>query len=213
MSIDWGETTQTSLGEPTADVLTDIADGEQPLILVDHNDCEVGTLNKRDCHAGHGQLHRAFSLFILNGRDQLLLQQRGAGKRLWPGFWSNSCCSHPRQGESLQDATHRRLYEELGIRCALKFLFKFEYQAQYDASGAEHELCSVYVGRSDAPVHANAEEIAAWRSIDVDELQREMTGSGRGQFTPWFQLEWARLWRDHRNDILTSKMEGAWASR
>jgi isopentenyl-diphosphate Delta-isomerase len=169
-----------------------------PLILVDGTDREVGYLDKVRCHAGRGVLHRAFSLLIFNGRRELLLQQRAAVKRLWPLYWSNSCCSHPRRRETMEGAIHRRLGEELGLSCPLHFLFKFEYQAQFDATGAEHELCSVYIGRSDGPVHINREEIRACRWVSPQRLQQELAGAGAERFTPWFRLEWERTWREHR---------------
>ena len=140
------------------------ADSEA-LILVDEADREVGHLSKTKCHDGQGVLHRAFSLLIFNGAGELLLQQRSAAKRLWPLYWSNSVCSHPRRTESMEAATQRRLHEELGIGCPLHFLFKFQYQAQFDATGAEHELCSVFIGRSANPIRINSEEIAAWREL------------------------------------------------
>src|SRR5690606_14929915 len=104
---------------------------DEALVLVDADDREIGFLDKASAHDGEGVLHRAFSLFIFNPQGELLLQQRAADKRLWPGFWANSCCSHPRRGESMQDAIRRRLDEELGLDCALHFLFKFQYQARY----------------------------------------------------------------------------------
>lgn len=169
----------------------------QPLILVDGADREVGYLDRARCHVGRGVLHRAFSLLIFNANHELLLQQRAASKRLWPLYWSNSCCSHPRRGESMETAIHRRLGEELGISCPLRFLFKFEYQAQFDATGAEHELCWVYIGRSDGPVRSNPREIRAWRWISPERLQQELAGPEAGRFTPWFKLEWERTWREH----------------
>lgn len=174
----------------------------ESLILVDEADREVGHLDKVRCHQGRGVLHRAFSLLIFNAAGELLLQQRSASKRLWPLYWSNSCCSHPRRAESMDSAIHRRLYEELGLRCPLQFLFKFQYQAQFDAGTAERELCSVFVGCSTAPVRADPTEIQAWRWISPEDLQAELTGSGAGQFTPWFILEWQRIWRDHRPELL-----------
>ena len=172
------------------------------LILVDETDRGVGHLSKRLCHEGRGILHRAFSLLIFNGSGELLLQQRAATKRLWPLYWSNSCCSHPRRAESMEAATRRRLSEELGIGCDLKFLFKFQYQAQFDATGAEHELCSVFIGRSDAPPTVDSEEIADWRWVGPEVLHREMRSADKSRYTPWFMLEWARIWRDHRADVL-----------
>src|SRR5258708_21475163 len=123
----------------------DIAPDSEPLILVDETDREVGHLSKAQCHQGRGVLHRAFSLLIFNDAGELLLQQRAPSKRLWPLYWSNSCCSHPRRAETLEAAIHRRLYEELGLSCRFSFLFKFPYQAQFDATAAEHALSSVFI--------------------------------------------------------------------
>ena len=173
------------------------------LILVDEADREVGHLDKARCHDGQGVLHRAFSLLIFNEAGELLLQQRSAGKRLWPLYWSNSCCSHPRRAETMETAIHRRLYEELGLRCPLQFLFKFQYQAQFDATGAEQELCSVFVGHTSDPVRVDPNEIVAWRWISPEALQAELAGRGADRFTPWFVMEWERILRDHR-DVLTA---------
>ncbi|HVS02847.1 MAG TPA: isopentenyl-diphosphate delta-isomerase, partial [Thermoanaerobaculia bacterium] len=87
----------------------------EELILVDEDDREVGHLSKAEAHAGEGVLHRAFSVLLFDRRGNLLLQRRAGGKQLWPGYWSNSCCSHPRRGESMEVATRRRLAEELGV--------------------------------------------------------------------------------------------------
>jgi isopentenyl-diphosphate Delta-isomerase len=178
------------------------------LILVDESDQGVGHLSKVLCHEGRGILHRAFSLLIFNASGELLLQQRSASKRLWPLYWSNSCCSHPRRAETMEAAIQRRLWEELGLRCPLHFLFKFQYQAQFDETGAENELCSVFIGRSNSPVTINRDEILAWRWISPDALQREMAAAP-GNFTPWFMIEWARIWRDHRAQIVD--LQSDWA--
>ncbi|HME37558.1 MAG TPA: isopentenyl-diphosphate Delta-isomerase [Steroidobacteraceae bacterium] len=176
------------------------ADGDS-LILVDEADHGVGHLSKLLCHEGRGVLHRAFSLLIFNGSGELLLQQRAASKRLWPLYWSNSCCSHPRSAETLEAAIHRRLFEELGLRCPLRYLFKFQYQAQFDETGAENEVCSVFIGRCTQPVRSNGDEILAWRWVSPEALQTEIA-AGAGNFTPWFLIEWDRVWRDHRADVL-----------
>lgn len=173
---------------------------DEPLILVDANDREIGFLDKAAAHRGGGTLHRAFSLFVFNGAGELLLQQRADSKRLWGGYWSNTCCSHPRRGESMDTAIHRRLHEELGIDCPLRFLFKFQYQAQFDADGAEHELCWVYAGRSEAEPRVNPTEIAATRWIAPPALDAEMAAQPQA-FTPWFRIEWARIQRDHASDL------------
>ena len=175
----------------------DLASDSEALILVDEADREVGHLSKSKCHDGQGVLHRAFSLLIFNGEGELLLQQRAASKRLWPLYWSNSCCSHPRRAESMETAIHRRLYEELGLRCPLQFLFKFQYQAQFESAGSEQELCSVFIGLSRDRVRIDPNEIRDVRWVQPDALQAELAG-GAGKFTPWFKLEWARIWRDHR---------------
>lgn len=175
--------------------------GAEALILVDEADREVGHASRSRCHEGRGLLHRAFSLFIFNDRGEVLIQQRSAAKRLWPLYWSNSCCSHPRRSESMEAAIHRRLHEELGLKCLLHFLFKFQYQAQFDGASAEHELCSVYIGRSAAPVRASGEEIAAWRWVSPQALDEQMRGEGRTRFTPWFTLEWERIRRDHQEAL------------
>ena len=180
------------------DVSTDV----DALILVDEADRELGFLGKDLCHNGQGILHRAFSLLIFNDLGELLLQQRAPSKRLWPMYWSNSCCSHPRRSESMEQAVQRRLHEELGVRCALNFLFKFHYQAQFEPIGAENEICWVFIGRCSEPLHIDRSEILATRWISPEALQMELTGSGGARFTPWFKLEWGRIWRDHRQDVL-----------
>jgi isopentenyl-diphosphate Delta-isomerase len=172
------------------------------LILVDEADRRLGHMSKDLCHEGRGVLHRAFSLLIFNGRGELLVQQRAPTKRLWPLYWSNSCCSHPRRAETMGSATQRRLAEELGVSCDLKFLFKFQYHAQFDATGAEHELCSVFIGQCREPLKINRDEISAWEWVEPDVLQRQMSSSDSSRYTPWFMLEWARIWRDHRRDVL-----------
>ena len=174
-----------------------IAADSESLILVDEADREVGHLDRARCHQGRGVLHRAFSLLIFNPAGELLLQQRAASKQLWPLYWSNSCCSHPRRSETMETAIHRRLYEELGLRCPLQFLFKFQYQAQFDAAGAEQELCSVFVGRTSGPLRIDPNEIRAYRWISPAALQAELAGSGADRFTPWFMMEWERICRDH----------------
>lgn len=178
-----------------------MADSES-LILVDEGDRRLGHLAKSKCHAGRGVLHRAFSLLIFNERGELLIQQRSAEKRLWPLYWSNSCCSHPRRAEHMALATQRRLREELGLQCDLQFLFKFQYHAQFDATGAEHELCSVFIGRTTAEPRINPGEIADWAWVAPEILQTQMSAGDRSRFTPWFILEWARIWGDHRGEVL-----------
>ena len=164
----------------------------EELILVDEQDNETGFLSKAAAHDGSGVLHRAFSVFLFNDAGQLLLQQRATGKRLWPGFWSNSCCSHPRRGESLDIATVRRLRDELNVEAQLEYAYKFTYQADFGEAGAENELCHVYLGRVTGEVQANASEIEATRFIGVAQLEEELA-AGQTRFTPWFLMEWRAL--------------------
>lgn len=170
------------------------------LILVDESDNDIGYLSKSECHDGAGLLHRAFSVFIFNAKGQLLLQQRGKNKRLWPEFWSNSCCSHPRQGESMQVATQRRLQEELGVAVDLDYVYKFRYQVPFGEQGSEHELCSVYLGRCTQDIRPNVTEIEAIRFVSADELDAEF-GDRADSFTPWFKQEWTELNRQHKSSL------------
>jgi len=177
----------------------------ESLILVDDEDREIGFCSKAECHAGEGLLHRAFSVFLFNSDGKLLLQQRSKQKPLWPLYWANSCCSHPRKSESVEDAGRRRVWEELSLECDLDFLYKFRYQARFGDLGSEHELCHVFAGYTksdgDNNLAVHPEEIADWRYIDPDELTREIAADG-DKFTPWLKLEWQRIQKDFLDDIL-----------
>lgn len=177
-----------------------VSSDAEELILVDEQDRETGFLSKAECHNGVGQLHRAFSVFLFNAAGELLLQQRSASKRLWPGFWSNTCCSHPRRGESMALATRRRLRDELNIESSPEFVYKFRYQAEFQNAGAEHELCHVYLGTVTGDVAANELEIEALRYISANDLQREFEESPE-QFTPWFKQEWSALLQEHHRAL------------
>jgi isopentenyl-diphosphate delta-isomerase len=169
---------------------------DEPLILVDEAGNDVGFGAKADVHAGEGVLHRAFSVFLFDARGLLLMQQRSADKPLWPLYWSNSCCSHPRRGETELEAARRRLREELGVRAEPEFLFRFTYHARYGDAGSEHELCSVFLARSDDPPRVNEREIAATRWVGIETLDEALRGEAES-YTPWLKLEWARMRRDH----------------
>jgi isopentenyl-diphosphate delta-isomerase len=183
-----------------------VSNSSEELILVDELDREIGCETKSECHAGNGILHRAFSIFIFNSRNELLLQQRSAEKPLWPSYWSNTCCSHPRRGESMDLAVTRRLNQELGIECPLDFLYKFKYHAQYGAVGAEHEYCWVYYGRYDGPLDVNVSEVSDWRFVNISALDDELDAHSE-RFTPWFKMEWAHLQR-HFLDAIVSPTNG-----
>ncbi len=175
------------------------SDGED-LILVDAHDNEIGYSSKVECHDGAGILHRAFSVFLFNDAGQVLLQKRSSSKRLWPGFWSNSCCSHPRRGESMQVAIERRVRDELNISAALEYIYQFCYQEHYGEAGAENELCHVYLGTVGDDVLANESEIDSIRFIAAAELDAEFAENPQS-FTPWFKQEWQTLNRDFREQM------------
>ncbi len=178
-----------------------VSSDTEELILVDTQDNEIGYRSKAECHDGDGLLHRAFSLFLFNERGELLLQQRAAGKRLWPGYWSNSCCSHPRRGETLTVATRRRLSDELNVTADLEYVYRFCYQAAFSEAGSERELCHVFLGRSSGPVRHNLREIEAVRHVGRERLNVELAERPQ-RFTPWFRQEWRVLNEDYA-DLLS----------
>jgi isopentenyl-diphosphate Delta-isomerase len=188
-----------------------VSSSSEELILVDEHDREIGSKIKSICHEGHGILHRAFSIFVFNADDELLLQQRSASKPLWPLYWSNTCCSHPRRGETMDVAVSRRLEQELGFSCPLTYLYKFRYQADFGEIGAEHEYCWVYLGYYDGSVDPNVSEIADWRFIDIESLNEELA-TVEDQFTPWFKLEWLHI-QEHFLDAILARRELAGAGR
>ncbi|MEM7261597.1 MAG: isopentenyl-diphosphate Delta-isomerase [Planctomycetota bacterium] len=179
---------------------------EDALILVDSNDVEIGRAPKSECHRGDGMRHRAFSVVLFDGSGAVLIQERATAKPLWPGFWANSVCSHPRVGETLANAAPRRVREELGIHSPpLTKIYRFEYRAQFEDRGTEHELCTVFVGLLDrnTVLRPDPNEIAQWEWIDAETLDREMKNEAR-PFSPWFQLEWAELRSRYREEVTTA---------
>jgi isopentenyl-diphosphate delta-isomerase len=176
------------------------------LILVDGDDCEIGHKEKVACHIGDGILHRAFSVFIFNSNGELLIQKRAKGKMLWGGFWSNSCCSHPRRGEDIMDAASRRLSEELGISCGLRYIYKFMYSAVFQKSdsgefenvGSEREVCSVFIGECSDRVVFDDDEISEIKWVGVSDLIEDVS-LNKGKYTPWFLKEIEELRK--RGDI------------
>lgn len=168
---------------------------ESSLIAVSVDDTALRPLAKGYCHAGKGVLHRAFSLFLFNRQGQVLLQQRSALKLLWPGYWANSCCSHPRWGEPLVEAVVRRAREELGVLLTspLTWHFSFIYHARYLDVGSEHELCHVYSAvLENTELQVDLSEVSAYRWVDsweLDALLREEPEI----HSPRLQIEWPRL--------------------
>ena len=160
------------------------------LILVDESDNQVGTEEKMKAHR-EGKLHRAFSILIFNSKGQMLLTKRAESKYHWGGFWSNACCSHPRKGESIEQAAHRRLKEELGFDCELQEGFSFIYEAVYENGLGEHEFDHVFIGTYDGEPEPDMNEVDSWRWADVESIAKDISNSAK--YTPWLQIAWKKL--------------------
>ncbi len=168
----------------------------EEIILVDENDNVVGYEEKLSAHENGGRLHRAFSVFIYNSAGQMLLQLRGRDKYHFGGLWTNACCSHPRRGESSDEAVHQRLRFELGFDTELREVFTFVYQASDPNSGlTEHELDHVFVGTHDGDLKPNVEEVDDWKWADIDAIRRGLRARP-GDYSPWFRVAFERLHGD-----------------
>ncbi|HEY7907110.1 MAG TPA: isopentenyl-diphosphate Delta-isomerase [Wenzhouxiangella sp.] len=181
-----------------------VSSEDEALILVNAEDEAIGSLSKGACHDGEGVLHRAFSVFLFDHNNRLLVQQRAQAKRLWPLYWANSCCSHPRVGEDMATATLRRIKEELGVESHLEYVYKFQYHARFGDLGSEHELCSVYLGRVEAVcVKPNPTEIANTRWLDLSEVDAWMAEHEPvDAIAPWFRMEWSELRTGEQSALL-----------
>lgn len=164
---------------------------EEFVILVDQNDQEVGQMEKLAAHED-GRLHRAFSVCVFNYRQELLLQQRALGKYHSAGLWTNTCCSHPRPGESLEKAAHRRLQEEMGFDCELQEIFNMQYRFGFSNGLTEHEYDHVFIGFYDQLPKPNKYEVAQWTYMARPEIASIMENHSNS-FTDWFQLMFAQL--------------------
>lgn len=156
------------------------------VILVNAADEPVGTMEKMEAHE-KGVLHRAFSVFLFNVEGHLLLHQRALSKYHSGGLWTNTCCSHPRPGESVLDAAHRRLMEEMGMAADLSEAFSFLYRAELDHGMIEHELDHVVLGEAVAMPVPNPEEVEAYRFVELEALQDEVAAHPE-RFTEWFKI-------------------------
>ncbi len=165
------------------------------VILVDAADRDIGSEEKIRAHR-EGLRHRAFSVFVFDGGGRLLLQQRSMLKYHSGGLWSNTCCSHPRPGESVPAAAHRRLREEMGFDCPLRSAFSFVYKAAFDNGLIEHEYDHVLVGRFDGDPAPDAREVLAWRAASIDSIRREMAARPES-YAVWFRLAVERAATEH----------------
>lgn len=158
---------------------------EENVILVNENDNEIGQAEKMAAHK-EGKLHRAFSIFVFNDKKELMLQKREQHKYHSGGLWTNTCCSHPRPGEDLMDAAHRRLQEEMGFGCELKEIFHFTYSAQFEGL-SEYEVDHVMFGRYNDKPKLNSEEAEDWKWINLDDLNNDIE-KNPDNYTVWFKI-------------------------
>ncbi len=164
------------------------------VILVNEFDEPIGVMEKLEAHQ-KGLLHRAFSIFIFNDSNELMLQRRAFDKYHSGGLWTNTCCSHPDPGEAVEDACHRRLKEEMGFDTALEFVTSFIYKAELDQQLTEHEFDHVYIGKyNDRPV-INESEVSEWKFMNLTDLENDMKKNA-DQYTVWFKIIFSKV-KDH----------------
>jgi isopentenyl-diphosphate Delta-isomerase len=156
------------------------------VILVDEQDREVGTMEKMEAHV-KGVLHRAFSVLVFNSKGEMLIQRRADCKYHSAGLWTNTCCSHPRPGEKIEDAAQRRLEEEMGISLTPEKAYSFIYRTELGGGLIEYELDHVLTAYYDGEPALNAEEAQDWRYISIPEL-KSLVSTHPDDFTIWFKL-------------------------
>ena len=156
------------------------------VILVDESDTPLGTMEKMEAHE-KGVLHRAFSVFIFNSNGEMLLQQRSFSKYHSGGLWTNTCCSHPREGETTIEAAHRRLQEEMGFDCEIEKAFDFIYKKELDKGLIEHEFDHVFIGKHEGEVKFNPNEVNTYVYKPVQEVLNEALLFPE-KFTEWFKI-------------------------
>ncbi|MFN4233325.1 MAG: isopentenyl-diphosphate Delta-isomerase [Bacteroidia bacterium] len=164
---------------------------KEKVILVDEQDNELGLMEKMEAHE-KGLLHRAFSVFVFNSKNELMLQQRSDSKYHSGGLWTNTCCSHPRMGETLMEAAQRRMMEEMGFTCELSHEFSFIYKAQLDNNLIEHELDHVFFGFYDGLPQINPVEAKAWKYASVEEIKNDIQNHPQ-HYTEWFKIIFNRV--------------------
>ena len=159
---------------------------EEKVILVDKNDRQIGLMPKMEAHE-KGLLHRAFSVFIFNDKNELMLQQRALSKYHSPGLWTNTCCSHQREGESNIEAGKRRLQEEMGFSTDLKDTISFIYKAPFDNGLTEHEFDHILVGNYNQNPVLNLKEAADFKWMTLEKVKEDME-QNPGIYTEWFKI-------------------------
>ncbi len=159
---------------------------EERVILVNEQDEKIGLMPKQEAHE-KGVLHRAFSVFVFNEDKELMLQQRALHKYHSPGLWTNTCCSHQRDGESSLEAGNRRLFEEMGFSTPLEETTSFIYKAPFDNGLTEHELDHILIGYYEEAPQINPEEVAAWKWMNIEMLKKDMAANP-DNYTAWFKI-------------------------
>jgi isopentenyl-diphosphate delta-isomerase len=163
----------------------------EQVILVDKDDCEIGVMEKMEAHK-QAVLHRAFSVFLFNPQGKMLLQQRALTKYHSAGLWTNTCCSHPRPGETLENAVSRRLIEEMGITTKVFKAFDFIYQAELPDNLNEYEFDHVFIGNYDADVRPNHLEVANFVYQSIEEVEANLQ-SHPEKYTVWFKIAFPKV--------------------
>ncbi|HBT18940.1 MAG TPA: isopentenyl-diphosphate delta-isomerase [Clostridiaceae bacterium] len=158
---------------------------EDILLLVDEKDNFLGYMGKEEAHV-KGMKHRAFSIFVFNKKGELLIQRRALHKYHTPGLWANTCCSHPRYGETTLQAVHRRLPEEMGFDTKLDHVFEMSYQVSFDNGLTENEYDHVFFGRYEEDPVINEEEVADFKWMSLEALKEDMEDAPE-KYTFWFQ--------------------------
>jgi len=165
---------------------------EEEVILVDGEDRPIGLMPKMEAHE-KALLHRAFSVFIMNDQGETMLQQRAPEKYHSPLLWSNSCCSHQREGESNIEAGKRRLMEEMGFSTELRELFSFVYKAPFDNGLTEHEYDHVMIGHYNDDPQVNSREVADWKWMLPKDIKKDMD-EHPDRYTEWFKIIFERFY-------------------
>ena len=175
---------------------------EEHVILVNQNDEQIGLMAKLEAHE-KAVLHRAFSVFVLNKNNEIMLQQRANHKYHSPMLWTNTCCSHQRDGETNLGAGHRRLFEEMGFDTELKELFHFIYKAPFDNGLTEHELDHVMIGYFNENPTINPDEVEAWKWMKIEDVKADMI-LNPDIYTIWFKIIFDKFYHyleDHKGPL------------